>query len=92
VTAPLHGFAGAQDYYDKCSSRQFLKNIRVPTRIIHSLDDPFMFESTVPVQDELSSSIDFLLTAYGGHVGFISGSVLRKAVNWSEDMTINFIN
>jgi len=91
VTAPLHGFSGAQDYYDKCSSRQFLKNIHVPTRIIHSMDDPFMFESTVPTQDELSSSIDFLLTAYGGHVGFLSGAAALNTGNWSEDKITEFI-
>ena len=91
VTAPLHGFSGAQDYYDKCSSRQFLKNISVPTRIIHSLDDPFMFESTVPTQDELSNSIDFLLTAHGGHVGFLSASTALNNGSWSEDKITEFL-
>ena len=91
VTAPLHGFSGAQDYYDRCSSRRFLKNISVPTRIIHSLDDPFMFESTVPAQDELSSSIDFLLTAYGGHVGFLSASTVLTNGSWSEDKITEFL-
>ncbi len=91
VTAPLHGFSGAQDYYDKCSSKQFLKSISVPTRIIHSSDDPFMFESTSPVDEELSSSVDFLLTKNGGHVGFVSGSVLSKLRYWSEDKIIEFI-
>ncbi len=91
VTAPLHGFSGAQDYYDKCSSRQFLKNISVPTRIIHSLDDPFMFESTVPTQDELSNSIDFLLTAHGGHVGFLSASTALNNGSWSEGKITEFL-
>lgn len=91
VTAPLHGFSGAQEYYDKCSSRQFLKNINVPTRIIHSLDDPFMFESTVPAQEELSSRIDFLLTTHGGHVGFLSASTALTNGSWSEDKIAEFL-
>ena len=86
VTAPLHGFSGAQEYYDKCSSRQFLKTITVPTRIIHSSDDPFMFDSTVPLKKELSSSVNFLLAAHGGHVGFVSG-----AGYWCEDKITEFI-
>ena len=49
-----------QDYYDRCSSRQFLKTIKVPTRIIHSSDDPFMFKETVPGREELSRFIDFI--------------------------------
>lgn len=84
VTAPLHGFSGAQEYYDKCSSRQFLKDIKVPTRIIHSSDDPFMFEATAPGEEELNKCIDFLLTRYGGHVGFISGSSPFSTRYWCE--------
>ncbi|MCU0971787.1 MAG: hydrolase, partial [Gammaproteobacteria bacterium] len=30
VTAPLHGFAGVDDYYTRSSSRQFLRHIRRP--------------------------------------------------------------
>ncbi len=92
VTAPLHGFSGAQDYYDKCSSRQFLKSISVPTRIIHSSDDPFMFKSTIPGKDELSANIDFLLTEHGGHVGFVSGSISSRPNYWCEDKIVEFIN
>jgi len=91
VTAPLHGFAGAQDYYDQCSSRQFLKMIKVPTRIIHSSDDPFMFDETVPDREELSRSIDFLLTTHGGHVGFISGTTPGSNYSWSEMKIIEFL-
>ena len=92
VTAPLHGFSGAQEYYDKCSSRHFLKGIKIPTRIIHSSDDPFMFKSTAPGEEELNSNIDFLLTKSGGHVGFVSGSILLKTDYWSEDKIIEFIS
>lgn len=91
VTAPLHGFDGAQDYYDKCSSRQFLKNISVPTRIIHSTDDPFMFKQTVPANSEINQNIDFLLTSRGGHVGFISGFSPWSAYSWSERKITEFL-
>ncbi|PCI08355.1 MAG: hydrolase [Gammaproteobacteria bacterium] len=92
VTAPLHGFTGAQDYYDKCSSRQFLKHITVPTRIIHSLDDPFMYLDTVPAEDELSPSIDFLLSSHGGHVGFVSAKSLLETYSWSEQAIMAFLS
>ncbi len=91
VTAPLHGFDGAQDYYDSCSSRQFLKTIKVATRIIHSSDDPFMFTETVPDNEELSKFVDFLLTARGGHVGFISGTTPVSTYSWSEKKIIEFL-
>ncbi len=92
VTAPLHGFSGAQDYYDTCSSGQFLKDIAVPTRIIHSYDDPFMFESTVPDKQKLNKNIDFIATRRGGHVGFISGRSPMSAYSWCEHKIIEFLN
>lgn len=91
VTAPLHGFSGAQEYYDKCSSRQFLKNIKIPTRIIHSSDDPFMFASTVPEVNELNDCIDFILTKNGGHVGFVSGRKPWKLTSWFENKVVEFL-
>lgn len=91
VTAPLHGFTGAQEYYDRCSSRQFLKNITVPTKIIHSSDDPFMFVDTAPDEHEVSDVVSLLLTTHGGHVGFISGSTPFSAYSWSEKEIVAFL-
>jgi len=73
VTAPIHGYASASDYYQKVSSRQFLKSINIPTLIIHAKDDPFMNSNVIPDKNELSESIQFELNEHGGHVGFISG-------------------
>jgi len=91
VTAPLHGFNGADDYYRQCSSKQFLANIHVPTRIIHSQDDPFMFAHTVPQAEELSPAIDFLLTTRGGHVGFVCGNTPWSLRSWSEDRIMEYL-
>ena len=41
VSAPLHGFSGKDEYYELCSSINFLPQIRTPTLIINALDDPF---------------------------------------------------
>jgi predicted alpha/beta-fold hydrolase len=90
-TAPIHGFKSAQDYYDRCSSRQFLKFIRKETLIIHSEDDPFMDKSIIPNQDELSNYITMNITKNGGHVGFISGSFYNPSY-WLEDKIVDFLN
>jgi len=73
VTAPLHGFAGMNDYYDKCSSAQFLGDIAKPTLIVNSLDDPFMTPGVIPHQDRLSEHVLLEVSEGGGHVGFIEG-------------------
>ena len=74
VTAPLHGFADAHDYYKRASSRFYLGGIRTPTLIIHSSDDPFIDAGSIPPPDELSASTELELHEHGGHVGFIGGT------------------
>lgn len=75
VTAPLHGFADARDYYRKSSSRYFLGDIRTRTLIIQALDDPFVFPHSLPTPNELSGCTRFERHAKGGHVGFVEGSL-----------------
>jgi len=84
ITAPLHGFAGADDYYRRSSSRQFLKDIRTPTLILHARDDPFMWPQTAPVDSELSPSITLELAQHGGHVGFVAGDRPWQPEYWLE--------
>tara|TARA_R110001592_G_scaffold4275_9_gene23947 strand:+ start:7366 stop:8364 length:999 start_codon:yes stop_codon:yes gene_type:complete len=74
VTAPLHGYASAEDYYRRCSSRFFLGTIAVPTLIVQALNDPFVYPHSLPEQAELSPCTQFELHAGGGHVGFVEGS------------------
>ena len=73
VTAPLHGFSGVDDYYQRSSSRQFVPLIRVPTLLLHASDDPFMYPATVPSAEEMPNGVKLELAEKGGHVGFVSG-------------------
>ena len=73
VTAPLHGFADKNDYYDRCSSAGYLKTIERPTLIINARDDPFMTPDIIPAEDCLSDSVTVEVSERGGHVGFIDG-------------------
>ncbi|MFI4967525.1 MAG: hydrolase [Gammaproteobacteria bacterium] len=77
LTAPLHGFKDANDYYTRCSSKPLLKNIKVPTLVVHSKDDPFMTPAVLPDEDGLSAAVTFELTEHGGHVGFVDGPLLK---------------
>jgi len=89
-TAPIHGFQNAQDYYKKSSSRQFLGEIKKPTLIIHSTDDPFMTEAVIPDSSELSDQITLELSSNGGHVGFIGGGLI-KPKSWLEPRIYQFL-
>jgi len=76
-TAPLHGYADAQDYYRRASSRYFLPDIRVPTLLIQAEDDPFVFRHSIPEKHELSATTTLELHSSGGHVGFVEGMPLK---------------
>jgi predicted alpha/beta-fold hydrolase len=89
ITAPLHGFVDADDYYNKCSSRNFLKGITTPTLIVHAKDDPFMHESIVPDIDAISPNVCLEVSENGGHVGFLQGTPWRPKI-WMQQRANTF--
>jgi predicted alpha/beta-fold hydrolase len=91
VVAKLHGFTSVEDYYQKSSSRQFLKTITVPTLVIQSLDDPFMSQDVIPDQHEISTNIVMEITQGGGHVGFVTGTNPFKPCYWLEHRIPEFL-
>jgi len=88
-TAKVNGFKSAKDYYTKCSSRQFLKDIQTPTLIIHAKDDPFMSAQILPSKDEVSLHVELEIYENGGHVGFINGSLLKPEY-WLEKRVVEY--
>lgn len=89
VTAPLHGFKNADDYYQQSSSVNFLQGINTPTLVLHAIDDPFMLPSIVPKADELSPHVAIELSKKGGHVGFMQGSPWRPKI-WMQHRANQF--
>lgn len=90
-TAPLHGFSSAEDYWEKCSSRQFLPRIVVPTLILNARNDPFLSEECFPVEEARHNPNLFLeMPESGGHVGFLEFNCAGEY--WSERRTVAFIN
>jgi predicted alpha/beta-fold hydrolase len=90
VTAPLHGFSGADDYYQKSSAVNFIHQIQTPTLILHAKDDPFMSEDVLPNERELSPSVRLELSDKGGHVGFMQGTPWRPRT-WLHKRVNEFI-
>ena len=91
VTAPMHGFRNAEDYYKRCSSRQFVDRIETPTLVLHSSDDPLMHPSIIPRPGEHPANVCFEVSPNGGHVGFISGPWPWSARYWLEDRIPDFL-
>ncbi len=75
ANAPLHGFAGADDYYARASSIGFLPNVTTPALCLSAEDDPFLPpEALRRARSRAPASVEFRVTPRGGHIGFIAGS------------------
>lgn len=90
VTAPLHGFIDADDYYQRCSAMAYLSKIQTPTLILHARDDPFMHKNAVPRSEQLSDRVRVELSEQGGHVAFVQGSPWRPTI-WLHQRVYHFL-
>ena len=71
-TAPIHGFLNAKDYWSKCSCKQYLDGINIPTLLINAQNDPFLGEACYPLEEARNNPyLFFEMPKSGGHVGFV---------------------
>jgi uncharacterized protein len=94
VTAPVHGFASAADYYDRSSAVHFLHGIRIPTLLLSAFDDPFLPAAVLDdvraaAGDNPALHVEFI--EQGGHVGFISGRVPWRPFYYAEWRVADFL-
>ncbi len=94
VTAPVHGFLGASDYYHRSSSIRFLSQIRLPTLLLSAIDDPFLPPDVLEevkdiAQDNPALYVEFVRR--GGHVGFISGILPWRPDYYAERRVVAFL-
>ena len=76
ITGPLHGFRDAQDYYQRSSSLQYLKHIRLRTLLLSAIDDPMLPPQVLDEVREVARRNPALRIEFvrkGGHAGFIAG-------------------
>ena len=76
LTAPLHGFADADDYYASADARPFLPRIRVPVLLIQSRDDPISSPDAIPCEQVASNP--HLLAAFAPGGGTSASSRARR--------------
>ena len=89
VTAPLHGFAGADDYWRKASSKPWLTGIRLPTLVLNAQNDPFLPAQALPLARQAAASVRLEFPRQGGHVGFVTGS-LPGRLDWLPQRLLHF--
>lgn len=86
-TAPMHGFKGAEDYWERSSSRRVLAGISVPALLVNAANDPILGSGCYPFAEARESSCFHLeIPAAGGHCGFGAGREY-----WSERRAAEFL-
>ena len=89
-TAPVNGFKDANDYWKRNSCNQFLEDIKIPSLLVTSSDDPFLSDSCIPVKQAKNNKFFHLeVTKYGGHVGYNSNFDNGSGF-WLERRIIDF--
>jgi uncharacterized protein len=73
-TAPLHGFAGTEDYWARASAQPHLQTIRIPALVLNARNDPFVPAASLPAQHDVGAHVTLWQPAHGGHVGFTGGA------------------
>jgi predicted alpha/beta-fold hydrolase len=91
VTAPLHGFRDTDDYWTRASAKPHLAAIRVPTLILNARDDPFLPESALPAERDVSPAVKLEFPPHGGHVGFVTGP-FPGHIEWLPQRLLHFFD
>ena len=89
VTAPLSGFATADEYYERCSTASGLSRIVVPTVLLSAADDP-LIPADMYRDASTSSAVAVRLARGGGHVGFFSSAAEDPDWHWLDWRVVEF--
>ena len=91
VTAPLHGFSSAQDYWTRSSAARFVCGVRRPLLLLSADDDPLVPAASLPIEAAgRNPAVTLEVTNGGGHVAFVSGSPWRPGF-WAEERAVDFL-
>ncbi|MGV8892617.1 MAG: YheT family hydrolase [Burkholderiaceae bacterium] len=89
VTAPLHGYRDADDYWNRASATHVLGDITLPTLVLNARNDPFLPGRYLPRQAAASVVLDY--PEQGGHIGFATGA-LPGNLDWLPQRMLNFMD
>lgn len=93
IIVPMHGFADVDAYYRDASAGPLLRDVHVPTLVIHAEDDPMVAIGSVrPWFEDASSSVRALVSRHGGHLGFLGGwNEASWTEGWATKQALSFI-
>jgi predicted alpha/beta-fold hydrolase len=87
ITAPLHGYRDADDYYARASSLPYLGRIRLNTLLLSAADDPMLPPEVLEEAREVARENPALQIEFvpgGGHAGFVTGWLPWRPFYYAE--------
>lgn len=94
ITAPVHGFNDAIDYYTRSSSIRYLHGIAVDTLLLNAVDDPFLPSDVLGQVARIAERNPHLTVDFpprGGHAGFVGGRNPFRPMYYLERRVADFI-
>lgn len=94
VTAPVHGFLDAHDYYRCSSALAWIDRVSIPTLLLSAVDDPFLPRDVLDDVRDVASrneSLHLEFVAHGGHVGFVGGRWPWQPMYYGEWRACEFL-
>lgn len=82
-TAPVHGFIGAEDYWQNGSAEKALRRMKTPLLCINAQNDPLAPPDISP--DDASENVAFCRPKHGGH-----GAFFGAPADWLGDTVHDF--
>jgi predicted alpha/beta-fold hydrolase len=91
-TAPVHGFAGVDDYWTRASAKPLMHQIVLPALALNASDDPFVPVNSLPTVGEAGPRVVLVRTHHGGHVGYPSwDGGWRGHVRWMPEAVCDWL-
>ncbi|NEO32607.1 MAG: alpha/beta fold hydrolase [Symploca sp. SIO3C6] len=94
------GFSSVEEYYEASNALYLLPQLKKPTLILYATDDPMFDPAIVPELQDICAdnrAIDLVLTAQGGHVGYISSKNCQRQAQdtdqwWAWNRVLEWFN
>ncbi|MEL7120417.1 MAG: alpha/beta fold hydrolase [Bacteroidota bacterium] len=88
-SAPLSGYANADEFYHYSSAKNYLHSIKIPTLLINAANDPILTPACHPIEEARKHPYVYVeVPKIGGHVGF---AWKGKPYSWAEWRAYDFL-
>lgn len=91
-TCHQFGYSSYKEYYEDACTHKKLHHIKTPLLCLNAADDPFSPAHAIPLEEaEKSENVAIIVTAKGGHIGFMEG-IWPSGANYMDLVLAEYID